>query len=103
MSPVLIPNSFAVFLVDLDGIDILRRAERLSSPLDTSELFLGGVAGVHIGSFPCPEEVLGLDSLEIVKISLDVVAREVLARDKLLIVLFWGARCGWSFISALIS
>jgi hypothetical protein len=103
MSPVWIPNSFAVFQVDLDGINILRRAECLASPLHASELFLGEVAGVHIGSFPCPEEVLGLDRLEVVKSSLDVVAREVLASDKLLIVLFWGARCGWSFISALIS
>jgi hypothetical protein len=103
MSPVWIPHSFAVFLVDLDGINILRRAECLASPVHASELFLGGVAGVHIGSFPCPEEVLRLDRLEIVKGSLDVVAGEVLASDKLLIVLFWGARCGWSFISALIS
>ena len=94
MSPVWIPNPFAIFLVDLDGINILRRAECLASPLHTSELFLGGVAGVHIGSVPCPEEVLRLDRLEIVKGSLDVIAGEVLTSDKLLVVLFWGARCG---------
>jgi hypothetical protein len=81
MSPVCVVSSFLFIIIDFDRINILRRAYCLASPLHAHEHVLGGVAGVHGGSFPCSEQVLGPDRLEIVKCDLDIIGRKILVGD----------------------
>lgn len=88
MTPRLIPNPLARLIGYHNRINILGGSEILSSPAHGSELLLGRVVRVHIRTLPAPNELLGLNGLQFVKGSENIIGREVLALDEGFVLLF---------------